>query len=65
MRVILTVQAELDLEEIGDYIAADNPERALSLVGELRAHCCERIGKSAYAYQARPKLGEGMRTKLA
>lgn len=61
MRVVLTVQAELDLEEIGDYIAADNPERALSFVGEIREHC-ERIGKSPYAYPVRPELGEGIRS---
>jgi plasmid stabilization system protein ParE len=38
-RVILTVQAELDLEEIGDRIAADDPERALSFVSGIRGHC--------------------------
>jgi hypothetical protein len=25
-------QAEIDLEEIGDYIALDNPERAVSFI---------------------------------
>lgn len=28
MRAQLTPQAEIDLEEIGDYIALDNPKRA-------------------------------------
>jgi toxin ParE1/3/4 len=59
-RVLLTVQAELDLEEIGDYIAADNPERALSFVSEIQAHC-ERIAKVPHAYPAWPELGEGLR----
>ena len=60
-RAILTVQAELDLEEIGDYIAADDPERALSFVSEIPRHC-ERIAKAPYAYPARPELGEGLRS---
>ena len=37
MRVTLSPLAERDLEGIGDYIAADNPPRALSLIAELRA----------------------------
>ena len=60
-RVVLTFQAELDLEEIGDHIAADNPERALSFVSEIRGHC-ERIAKAPHAYPARPELGEGLRS---
>ena len=35
----LTAEAEQDLETIGDRIARDNPERALSFVRELRASC--------------------------
>jgi plasmid stabilization system protein ParE len=31
--------AELELEEIGDYIARDNPGRALTFVRELRERC--------------------------
>jgi len=30
---------DTDLEQIADYIAADNPMRALSFVGELRKRC--------------------------
>lgn len=60
-RVVLSFQAELDLEEIGDYIAADNPERALSFVCEIREHC-ERIARAPHAYPARPELGEGLRS---
>jgi plasmid stabilization system protein ParE len=32
MRAHFTPQAEIDLEEIGDYIALDNPRRAVSLI---------------------------------
>ena len=31
--------AELDLEEIADYIARDKPRRALSFIGEIRERC--------------------------
>ena len=31
--------AELDLEEIGDYIVRDNPRRAISFIGEIRDRC--------------------------
>ena len=37
MRVTISPLAERDLETIGDYIAADNPSRALSFIAELRA----------------------------
>jgi toxin ParE1/3/4 len=37
MRVVISPLAERDLEAIGDYIAEDNPARALSFVAELRA----------------------------
>lgn len=60
MQVVFTVQAEQDLEEIGDYIAADNPDRALSFVREIRDHC-NRIAAAPLAYAARPELGEGIR----
>lgn len=39
MIVHLTAEAEHDLETIGDYIARDNPARALSFLQELRAKC--------------------------
>ena len=35
-------EAENDLEQIADYIAQDDPQRALSFVGELRSKC-ERL----------------------
>lgn len=36
-------EAENDLEQIADYIAADNPRRALSFVWELRSKCVDLI----------------------
>jgi plasmid stabilization system protein ParE len=37
--VQISAEAEADLEAIGDYIALDNPIRAVSFIGELRASC--------------------------
>ncbi len=39
MQVWLTRQAEADLERIGDFIAQDNPQRALTFIAELREKC--------------------------
>ncbi|WP_331711913.1 type II toxin-antitoxin system RelE/ParE family toxin [Xanthomonas fragariae] len=41
MIVQLSADAEDDLERIGDYIAQDNPHRALSFVREPREKCME------------------------
>jgi|SRR5690606_20914537 len=39
MIVYLTNEAERDLESIADYIAKDNPRRAITFVRELRSTC--------------------------
>ncbi|AXQ27483.1 type II toxin-antitoxin system RelE/ParE family toxin [Solimonas sp. K1W22B-7] len=39
MKVRITAEATRDLEVIADYIAQDNPSRALSFVQELRDKC--------------------------
>lgn len=39
MIVVLTAEAESDLEAIGDYIAQDNPARALTFISEVREQC--------------------------
>ena len=61
MRAYLTPQAEADLEEIGDYIALDNPLRAVSFIREIREHC-EKIGEGPQHYVARPELGAQLRS---
>jgi toxin ParE1/3/4 len=61
MRFILTPLAEQDLEAIGDYIARDNPRRALSFVRELRSQCA-KIAGSPQGYRRRPELGEAIRS---
>lgn len=62
-QVLFTPRAEQDLEEIGDYIAADNPTRAQSFVQEIRTHCT-KIAAAPLAYAGRPQLGEHIRTCL-
>ncbi|WAC25812.1 type II toxin-antitoxin system RelE/ParE family toxin [Ancylobacter sp. SL191] len=55
MIVLITAQAEADLERIGDHIAADSPARALAFVRELRAHAA-RIGATPEAYPLVPRF---------
>lgn len=61
MRLAFSPLAEQDLEAIADYIAADNPARALSFVRELRAQC-QRITLNPPGYRLRPELGDGVRS---
>ena len=61
MRLVFLPQAETDLEAIGDYIARDNPRRAMSFVRELREQC-RKITEAPKAYRPRPELGKGLRS---
>ena len=64
MIVRLTAQAETDLEGIGDYIARDNPSRALSFVIELRGACLS-LAEMAWAFPAVPRYARhGMRRRV-
>jgi toxin ParE1/3/4 len=60
MRCAFTPLAEADLEAIGDYIARDNPRRALTFVREMRQRC-EWIAEMPRAARLRPELGAGVR----
>ena len=60
MRLIFAPLAVADLEEIGDYIALENPPRALSFIRELRAQC-RRIFDNPLAFPAREDLAPGLR----
>lgn len=53
-------KANSDLENIGDYIADDNPHRAVSFIEELREHCkqLEKFPKSHPKFAA---LGKNAR----
>lgn len=61
MRLEFRPQAERDLESMGDYIAQDNPRRALTFLRELRAPC-HKILLAPQGYRLRPDLGEGIRS---
>lgn len=54
MIVFITAAAEADLERIGDYIATDNPLRALTFVEELLERC-ERLAEMPNAFPLVPR----------
>ena len=56
-------RAERDIEEIGDYIARDNPRRAVTFVEELRDRCAQ-IVQFPYGAPSRPRLGRGVRCAI-
>lgn len=60
MRLAFSPGAALDLEEIGDYIARDNPRRAASFLDELEAHCY-RVAELPTAFPSRDDLAAGVR----
>ncbi|MGB8261504.1 MAG: type II toxin-antitoxin system RelE/ParE family toxin [Terracidiphilus sp.] len=60
MRVEFSRWVEIDLETIGDYIAADNPCRAVTFIREIREKIAQ-IGRQPTLYQLRPEIGEGAR----
>ncbi len=59
MRLSFSPAAAQDLEEIGDYIARDNPQRALSFLAELEAHCL-RIAEMPTAFPVRNDITPGL-----
>jgi toxin ParE1/3/4 len=60
MRCGFSTTAELDLEEIGDYIARDNPKRAISFIAELKERCF-LIVHAPHGSPLREDLGAGVR----
>lgn len=49
MKVVLSREADADLERIGDYIARENPARAETFVDEIERSCLG-IGDAPRAY---------------
>jgi toxin ParE1/3/4 len=49
MQCLFSPLAELELEEIGDYLARDNPSRAASFIREIRGRCIEITAAPAAA----------------
>jgi len=62
--VVITDEAALDLERIGDVIAQDNPERAVTFVRELRVSC-ESLGEFPRSYPLVPRYEDsGVRRRV-
>ncbi len=55
MRVVWTRAAQADLEEISDYIKADNPMRAVSFINEI-VDAGEAISDMPRAFPLVPRL---------
>jgi toxin ParE1/3/4 len=58
MRVRFSSLVEGDLDAIADYIAQDNPTRAVSFLREIGEQI-HAIGRNPLLYQLRPEIGEG------
>ena len=56
----LRPKALQDLEAIGDFIAVDNPKRAVSFIDELLT-LCATIADHPQAHQRRDDLADGLR----
>jgi toxin ParE1/3/4 len=63
MRVHFTSDALADLEDIGDFIAEDNPIRADSFVAELHDKA-RSIGRLPRAHPLRSDLAPGLRAAV-
>lgn len=59
-RLLLSPRAAIDLEEIAEYIARDNPVRAASFVAELEAKC-RAVAETPELYPTRTDLAPGLR----
>lgn len=64
MIVVFTAAAEADLQAIGDFIARDNPARALSFVRELLGSC-QDLAEMPQAWPLVPRYeGHGIRRRV-
>lgn len=60
MRLEFSRWVESDLDSIADYIAQDNPQRAITFIREIRQKM-HRIAEQPLIYQLRPEIGEEAR----
>ncbi|RWK56000.1 type II toxin-antitoxin system RelE/ParE family toxin [Mesorhizobium sp.] len=61
MAVIFSPAAAQDIEEIGDFIHAENPAAAMRFVTAIRARC-SRIVDAPHGGVPRPALWSGLRS---
>ena len=62
-RLIISPQAEADLEEIGDHIAQDSPRQAIRIVSALREKCA-LISAQPFLYPLSEETAAGFRRAL-
>jgi len=60
VKLAFSRKAAEDLEEIGDYIARDNPRRAVSFVDEIEAQC-RKVADNPYGFPERQEIAPGVR----
>jgi plasmid stabilization system protein ParE len=60
MQLELSRFVETDLDDIAGFIAEDNPRRAVTFIGEIRAKFAV-IARDPLIYQLRPDIGEQAR----
>ena len=60
-RLVILPAARMDLIEIGDFIALDNPERAASFVAEIES-CMIEVAERPGSFPARDELHQGLRS---
>lgn len=60
MRLRISHFIESDLNDIAEYIAQDNPQRALTVIEDIEARFLE-ISMNPLIYQLRPEIGPAAR----
>jgi len=63
VRLELSRLIESDLEAIADWIAEDNPSRAVTFIQEIR-EAFRRIADNPLRYQLRPDIGDDARVTV-
>lgn len=61
MKLTIRPAAQVDLNDIGEFIAADNPVRALTFIEEIHALITEQIASRPASFPARDDLLPGLR----
>jgi toxin ParE1/3/4 len=64
MQLVFSNLVESDLDAIADYIAQDNPIRAVSFLAEIQAKL-RAVATHPLIYRLRPEIGEEARVALA
>lgn len=60
MQIAASGFVEADLDAIAEYIACDNPNRAVTFLEEIRAEI-RTIARNPRLYRLRPEIGEDVR----